>query len=68
MKKLFFWLCVISLLFSFWTRPNHEGALRDFATKSFELFFRSERAKEIFDLDREEAVAVFGDRMEKTLV
>ena len=65
---MLFWLCMILLAFSFFIRPPLDSALCDFAAKSFECFFKIDGAKEIFDLDQEEAIAVFGEMPQETLV
>ncbi len=68
MKKLLFWLCILIMIFSVYICHPLESALTNFATKSFECFFRSDRAKEIFNLDENEAIAVFGEKEEKEFV
>ncbi len=54
----------LSLLLFFDIFPK-EGALNDFAVKSFDRLMDSSRAREIFDLEEEEAVAVFGEMAEE---
>ncbi len=59
MKKRFFFLIValLALIGGFST-------LTEFSEKNFRRFMELEWAREVFDLDEEEAAAVFGDEGE----
>ena len=60
MKKIFLLLLLV-LFFFFGNKLVSAGALTDFSEKSFRYLLRWEGAREVFDLDEAEAVAVFGE-------
>ena len=67
MKKAVVWILCL-LLFVFCLTFSRAAPLPDLAIKSFDRLMRWERAREVFDLDEEEAVAVFGDGSEDVLL
>lgn len=63
MKKAVFWILCI-LFCAFCLSFSRASPLPDLAIKSFDRLMKWETAREVFDLDKEEAVAVFGDGSE----
>lgn len=63
LKKRIVVLLGLILAYLFWseTPRNETSPFSSFSFDSFEAVFQSPKAREVFDLDEEEAVAVFGD-------
>ena len=64
MKQLFFWLIILIFLF-FIYKPIGNHFLTKIAVEQFESWMESESARKVFDLEEEEAIAVFGQTAEE---